>query len=195
MTLMRFRNGSIERFSRSRKAVTSSACIFDFLLMSATLGGLISFFIVTSFFCVVSILGLLCWRINTITFLFHERTVNESESQSPLCFVNHRRADERTSFRAFQVRHSSLVANSRMQERKLLRFKDSVEEHPEQSAVPIFLIENELLITLATKEIKKMRVAPTGIYILVFFERMLSCFLIHNVFVSFLFRLSKNSFD
>jgi len=61
--------------------------------------------------CIALGVGLLCWRINTITFLFHKRAVNKSEGQSPLCFVNHWRTDERAAFRAFQIRHSSLVAN------------------------------------------------------------------------------------
>jgi len=43
-----------------------------------------------------------------------------------------------------------------VQKRKFLRFKDSVEVHPEQPTVSIFLIEGKVLVALATKKIKKM---------------------------------------
>jgi len=59
----------------------------------------------------------------------------------------------------------------------------------------ILLVEDEMLIALAAIKIKKMRIASTGIHLLVFLERMLGCLLIHHVFISFLFRLSKNGFD
>ena len=145
------------------KALTSSTDIFAFLQMSVTLGGLIPVFIASSFFMRSA---LVCWRINAITFLFHERAVNESEGQSPLCFVNHWRTNECVTLRALQVWHFGFATNLWLQKRKLLWLKDSVEIHPEQSAMSIFLIEDEMLIALATKKIKKMWVAPTDIHIL-----------------------------
>ncbi len=50
----------------------------------------------------------------------------------------------------------------------------------------VFLVEDEVLIALATINIKKMRIASTGIHIFVFLERMLSCLFVHHVFISFL---------
>lgn len=98
-------------------------------------------------------------RVRPVAGLLAERAMHHAESQAIFQFVYHRRGNERVALRATQVRKILLVADLILQSSQSRRSEDPIEVHAQQRPRPVLLVQGDVGVAGATKNIEEARIA------------------------------------
>ncbi|HBD05744.1 TPA: hypothetical protein DCZ32_04780 [Candidatus Uhrbacteria bacterium] len=107
--------------------------------------------------------------VRSTAVLLGKGSAHHPESQAAFQLVHHRGSDECVARRALQVRDIFLAANLILQGRKCDGCEDPVEVHPKQRSGAVLLVQGDVAVAGATKDVEKAGIASAIFRVPVFF--------------------------